>query len=177
MGPWKVNDTVPAAVEHTMWTQAHGGDLSRNCVAGSVTTFSDAAAALQSDVNSKTARQMERASPLIASALGDDAPLRTVADADGDPTKILCLLDARFASSRVISRISSQTALYRKTYNNGDMFVFVDELASLLPSWCARDPILLFRSRTRLRFCLRRSPSSRRWRQLQPRREQRICRS
>jgi hypothetical protein len=70
-----------------MWTLAHGGDTSRNRVADSVTTFSDAAAALQSDVNSKTARQMECASPLIVSALGDDAPLRIVADADGDPTK------------------------------------------------------------------------------------------
>jgi hypothetical protein len=131
--------------------------LSRNFVADSVTMFSDAAAALQSDVDSKAARQMECASPLIVSALGDDAPLRTVADAAGDPTKILCLLDARFASSRVMSRISSQTALYRKTYNNGDMFVFVDELASLLPSWCARDSMLLFQSRTRRRCCLRQS--------------------
>jgi hypothetical protein len=86
MGPWKVTDTVPAAVEHTMWTQAHGGDLSRNFVADSVTTFSDAAAALRSDVDSKTARQMERASPLIVSALGD-ATLRIVADADGDSEK------------------------------------------------------------------------------------------
>jgi hypothetical protein len=86
MGLWKVTDTVPAAVEHTMSTQASGGDTSRNFVADSVTTFSDAAAALQSDVDSKTARQMERASPLIVSALGD-APLRIVADADGDPTK------------------------------------------------------------------------------------------
>jgi hypothetical protein len=87
MGLWKVTDTVPAAVEHTMSTQASGGDLSRNFVADSVTTFSDAAAALQSDVDSKTARQMECASPLIVSALGDDATLRIVADADGDPAK------------------------------------------------------------------------------------------
>jgi hypothetical protein len=86
MGPWKVTDTAPAAVEHTMWTQASGGDLSRNFVADSVTTFSDAAVALQSDVDSKTARQMERASPLIVSALGD-APLCIVADADGDSAK------------------------------------------------------------------------------------------
>jgi hypothetical protein len=69
-----------------MWTQAHGGDTSRNCVADSVTTFSDAAAALQSDVDSKAARQMERSSSLIVSALGD-AALRIVADADGDPAK------------------------------------------------------------------------------------------
>jgi hypothetical protein len=56
-----------------------------------------------------------------------------------------------------MSRISSQTALYRKTYNNGDTIVFVDELASLLPSWCARDSMLLFQSRTRRRCCLRQS--------------------
>jgi hypothetical protein len=37
------------------------------------------------------------------------------------------------------------------------MFVFVDELASLLPSWCARDSMLLFQSRTRRRCCLRQS--------------------
>jgi hypothetical protein len=85
-GMWKVTDTVPAAVEHTMSTQASGGDLSRNFVADSVTTFSDAAEALQSDVDSKTARQMERASPPIVSALGD-ATLRIVADADGDSEK------------------------------------------------------------------------------------------
>jgi hypothetical protein len=32
-----------------------------------------------------------------------------------------------------MSRIAAQTALYRKTYNNGDLPVFVAELASLLP--------------------------------------------
>jgi hypothetical protein len=78
--------------------------LSRNYVADSVTTFSDTAVALQSDVDSNPARQMERASPLIVSALGD-ATLRIVADTDGDPTKILCLLDARYAFSRAVSRI------------------------------------------------------------------------
>jgi hypothetical protein len=71
MGLWKVTDTVPAAVEHTMSTQASGGDTSRNFVAGSVMTFNDAAAALQSDVDLKTVRQMECASPLIISTLGD----------------------------------------------------------------------------------------------------------
>jgi hypothetical protein len=86
-GLWKVTDTVPAAAESSMWTQASGGDLSRNCVADSVTTFSDAAVALQSDVDSKAVQQMERSSSLIVSALGDDATLRIVADADGDPTK------------------------------------------------------------------------------------------
>jgi hypothetical protein len=131
MGPWKVTDTAPAAVEHTMSTQASGGDLSRNFVAGSVMTFNDAAAALQSDVDLKTVKQVERASPLIVSALGD-ATLRIVADANGDHTKILCLLGARYASSRAMSRIAAQTTLYRKRYNNGDFSVFVDELASLV---------------------------------------------
>jgi hypothetical protein len=78
--------------------------LSRNFVADSVTTFSDAAVALQSDVDSKTARQMERSSPPIVSALGD-APLCIVADADGDSAKKNNLLDARYASSRAVSRI------------------------------------------------------------------------
>jgi hypothetical protein len=67
----KVTDTVPAAAEPTTVTQASGGDSSRNCVADSVKTFSDVAAALQSDVDSKTARQMECASSLIISTLGD----------------------------------------------------------------------------------------------------------
>jgi hypothetical protein len=77
-GLWKVTDTVPAAAEPTTVTQASGGDSSpaaRATGAGStadpVTKFSNAAAALQSDVDSKTARQMECASSLIISTLGD----------------------------------------------------------------------------------------------------------
>jgi hypothetical protein len=155
-----------------MWTQAHGGDLSRNFVADSVTMFSDAAAALQSDVDSKAARQMECASPLIVSALGDDAPLRTVADAAGDPTKILCLLDARFASSRVMSRISSQTALYRKTYNNGDMFVFVDEFASLFAQLEHMGYDSSVPESHKAPMLLASIPWSRRWRRLPPHCEQ-----
>jgi hypothetical protein len=176
MGPWKVTDTVPAAVEHTMWTQASGGDLSRNFVAGSVTTFSDAAATLQSDVDSKAARQMERSSSLIVSALGD-ATLRIVADADDDPAKMLSLLGAHYASSRAMSRILSQTALYSKTCNNGDFSMFVDELASQVPQLERMGYDASVPESHKATILLASIPSSRRWRRLPPRCEQRTCRS
>jgi hypothetical protein len=82
-----------------------------------------------------------------------------VADADGDPAKMLSLLGARFASSRVMSRISSQTALYRKTCNNGDFSVRTGFDASVPESHKA--PMLLASI-----------PWSRRWRRLPPHCEQ-----
>jgi hypothetical protein len=155
-----------------MWTQAHGGDTSRNCVADSVTTFSDTAVALQSDVDSKAARQMECASPLIVSALGDDATLRIEADADGDPTKILCLLGARYASSRAVSRIVVQTALHRKAYNNDDMSVCMDEFASLFAQLEHMGYDSSVPESHKAPMLLASIPWSRRWRRLPPHCEQ-----
>jgi hypothetical protein len=160
-----------------MWTQASGGDLSWNCVADSVTTFSDAAVALQRDVDLKSVKQVERASPLIVSALGDDAPLRTVTDADGDPTKMLSLLGAHYASSRAVSRIAVQTALHRKAYNNDDMSVCMDEFASLFAQLERMGSDASVPESHKATILLASIPSSRRWRRLPPRREQRTCRN
>ena len=72
----------------------------------------------------------EKASGIIISALGD-APLRVVLEADDDPERMLKLLDARYASNRTVSRIAVQTQLFRMSYTNQNMSVYVDQYTSL----------------------------------------------
>lgn len=74
--------------------------------------------------------KLEKTSGIIISALGDSA-LRVVADADGNPSSMLKLLDDRYASNRTSSRISVQTQLYRMKYQGQDMSNYIDEYTSL----------------------------------------------
>jgi len=67
---------------------------------------------------------------MIIAALGD-APLRVIAEVDDDPAKMLNLLDARYASSRTVSRIAVQTQLYRMRYNEQDMSKYIDQYTAL----------------------------------------------
>jgi hypothetical protein len=160
-GLWKVTDAVPAAAGSSMWTQAHGGDTSRNCVADPVTTFSNAAAALQSDVDSKTARQMERASPLILSALGDDVPWRM--QMATPRRKSTGLTHATHPAGRCLGLRLRLICTARRTILATCLCLWMS-LRHCLPSGCAWDLMLLIRSRTRLRRYYRRSPSTRHWR-------------
>ena len=64
------------------------------------------------DKQAASLQQLEIASAIIISALGD-TPLRVVADSDGNPRKMLQLLDSRYATNRTGSRIAVQTQLYR----------------------------------------------------------------
>lgn len=80
----------------------------------------------QTDLITRT----EKASGLIISALGN-APLRIVADVDGDSARMLQLLDARYASNRTVSRIAVQTQLYRMSYKNQDMAKYIDDYTAL----------------------------------------------
>jgi len=74
--------------------------------------------------------KLEKASAIIISALGD-APLRVVMEADDDPSKMLRLLDARYASSRTVSRIAVQTQLFRMSYKGQNMSSYIDQFTSL----------------------------------------------
>lgn len=78
----------------------------------------------------KMTAKLEKASAMIISALGD-SPLRVVADADGDPARMLMLLDTRYASNRTVSRIAVQTQLYRMRYKGQDMAKYIDEYTAL----------------------------------------------
>ena len=78
----------------------------------------------------KLTTKLEKVSGMIISALGD-SPLRVVADADGDPARMLRLLDARYASDRTVSRIAVQTQLYRMRYTGQDMSRYIDDYATL----------------------------------------------
>ena len=62
---------------------------------------------------------------IIFSALGD-APLRVVMDVDDDFSRMLSLLDARYASNSTVSRIAVQTQLFRMSYKGQDMSSYVD---------------------------------------------------
>jgi len=72
----------------------------------------------------------EKASAIIISALGD-TPLRVVMEAEDDPARMMKLLDARYASSRTVSRISVQTQLFRMNYSGQNMSTYVDQFTSL----------------------------------------------
>lgn len=79
---------------------------------------------------SKSYIKKEKAPGIIISALGD-APLRVVIEAEDDPPKIIQLRDARYASSRTLSRISVQTQLFRMSYQAHNMALYIDHYASL----------------------------------------------
>lgn len=72
----------------------------------------------------------EKASAIIISALGD-APLRVVMEAEDDPARMMKLLDARYASSRTVSRIAVQTQLFRMNYTGQNMSTYIDQFTSL----------------------------------------------
>lgn len=81
-------------------------------------------------VSTRTVANLEKASGMIISALGD-APLRVVLDADDDPARMLKLLDARYASNRTVSRIAVQTQLFRMRYIDQNMSTYVDTYTAL----------------------------------------------
>ena len=81
-------------------------------------------------LDARTTAKREKASGIIISALGD-APLRVVMDVDDDPSKMLNLLDARYASNRTVSRIAVQTQLFRMSYTGQNMATYVDQFTSL----------------------------------------------
>lgn len=74
--------------------------------------------------------RQEKASGIIISALGD-SPLRVLSDQDGNPARMLQMLDARYASNRTVSRITVQTQLYRMKYKGQDMSRYIDEYTAL----------------------------------------------
>lgn len=74
--------------------------------------------------------KLEKASGIIISALGNEQ-LRVLAEVNGEPMRMLQLLDARYASNRTVSRIAIQTQLYRMTYSNQDMSRYIDEYTGL----------------------------------------------
>lgn len=77
----------------------------------------------------KHLEKLEKASAIIISALGD-APLRVVMEADDDPSKMLRLLDARYASSRTVSRIDVATQLFRMSYKGQNMSSYIDQFTT-----------------------------------------------
>lgn len=81
-------------------------------------------------VPEKHLEKLEKASAIIISTLGD-APLRVIMEADDDPSKMLRLLDARYASSRTVSRIAVQTQLFRMSYKGQNMSSYIDQFTSL----------------------------------------------
>lgn len=89
-----------------------------------------------SDTSSQTTHgtqlklKQEKASGIIISALGD-APLRVIIDADDNPSQMLKLLDARYASNRTVTRIAVQTQLFRMSYNGQNMTEYIDHYSSL----------------------------------------------
>ena len=80
--------------------------------------------------SSKSMKKREKASGIIISGLGD-AALRVVMEADEDPSRMLQLLDGRYASSRTVSRIAVQTQLFRMSYNGQNMSDYIDQYTSL----------------------------------------------
>ena len=74
----------------------------------------------------RTMVKREKASGIIISALGD-APLRVVMDVDDDPSRMLKLLDSRYASNRTVSRIAVQTQRFQMSYNGQDMSSYIDQ--------------------------------------------------
>ena len=94
------------------------------------TATSSASTALSDADKHKLTSKKEKASGIIISALGD-SPLRVVAEADGEPARMLALLDARYASSRTVSRIAVQTQLFRMRYTGQDMSRYIDEYVTL----------------------------------------------
>lgn len=81
-------------------------------------------------VDARTAAKREKASGIIISALGD-APLRVVIEVDDNPSRMLALLDARYALNRTVSRIAVQTQLFRMSYKGQNMSEYIDQYTSL----------------------------------------------
>ena len=80
--------------------------------------------------SSSSTSKKEMASGIIISALGD-APLRVVVEVEDEPAQMIKLLDARYASNRTVSRIATQTQLFRMTYQAQDMPSYIDQYTSL----------------------------------------------
>lgn len=99
-------------------------------VSTSIPTERDARDSTVDAEQHKFKHNLEKASGMIISALGN-TPLRVVADADDDPAKMMKLLDARYASNRTSSRIAVQTQLYRMRYKDQDMSKYIDDYTSL----------------------------------------------
>lgn len=74
--------------------------------------------------------KVEKASAIIILALGH-APLRVVMEAEDDLARMLQLLDARYASSRTVSRIAVQTQLFRMSYDNQNMADYIHQYTYL----------------------------------------------
>lgn len=85
---------------------------------------------LDSPDTSQNILKAEMASGIIISALGD-SPLRVVLDAGDNPKKMLKLLGARYASNRTVSRIATQTQIFRMKYNRQNMTEYIDEYTYL----------------------------------------------
>lgn len=81
-------------------------------------------------VQTRSLAKHEKASGIIITALGD-GPLRVVLEADDDSTRMLQLLDDRYASSRTVSRIAVQTQLFRMSYTGQNMSAYIDHYSSL----------------------------------------------
>lgn len=78
----------------------------------------------------KHLEKLEKASAIIISALRD-SPVFVVMEADDVPSKMLRLLDARYASSRTVSFIAVQTPLFRMSYQSQNMSLYIDQFKSL----------------------------------------------
>lgn len=63
---------------------------------------------------------------MIIFALGD-VPKRVVIGADGSRSRMLSLLDARYASSRKDSYISVKAQLFRISYKGRNMFKYIEQ--------------------------------------------------
>lgn len=76
-------------------------------------------------------QNIETASRIIISAL-ENAPSRAVADDDDDePTKMMELLDAHYASNIILSRIFVRIQMYDKRYNDRNMSKYIDKTSAL----------------------------------------------
>ena len=101
-GVWNVVESNESGISDTITSS---GGVSSLCV-----TIS----AAKSSSSIKIKR--EKASGIIISALGD-YPLRVVLEADDGPSKMIKLLDRRYASKRTGSRIAVETQLFGMSYN------------------------------------------------------------
>lgn len=92
--------------------------------------FSDSSSELTTAVvDARPSIKCEKYSAMTITALGD-VPLRVVLEVDEDPARRMKLLDARYASSRTVSRFAVQTQLFRMPYTGWNMTAFIDQYTS-----------------------------------------------
>ena len=118
-GLWRICD--PSQSETTL--NETSSDVQSSTVRDANTTSVEKVVVIEQGV---TIEKLVKASGLIISALGN-APLVIVAEVDGNPCRMLELLDARYPSKRTVSRIAVETQSYRTRYKNQNMSSYIDE--------------------------------------------------